>query len=300
VFKAETGRGPEAIFGAQFATLLIGGHVGGSYGGWVFVLFIVAVLGLIGWKIAYGRARTMADLPTSKIASAAQGYVELHGKAYTHNNERMIAPRSRFNCVWYRFVVEEKKGKNWRRVDSGTSTETFVLRDASGDCVVDPEGAEVLPSSKRTWFSEPYRITEWLIRPGDAVYALGAFVSIDPASPQAVADTDASALLAEWKRDRRQLVARFDTNGDGEIDMQEWERARAAAHAQVRENRAVEHNLPQLHVMRKPKDGRTYILSNIDPSGLVRRYRLWTAAQLGILCVAGFTAAVLAVRIHLL
>jgi len=42
------------------------------------------------------------------------------------------------------------------------------------------------------------------------------------------------------------------------------------------------------------------VLANIDPSGLVRRYRLWTAAQLGILCVAGFTAAVLAVRIHLL
>ncbi len=299
-FKSETGRGPEAIFSAQFVTLLVGGHVGGSNGGWVAILLIIAILGLIGWKVAYGRARTMADLPTSKIASAAQGYVELHGKAYTHNDERMIAPRSRFNCVWYRFLVEEKKGKNWKRVDGGISTETFVLRDGSGDCVVDPEGAEVLPSSKRTWFSDPYRITEWLIRPGDAVYALGGFVSIDPADPNADANAEARALLAEWKRNRPALLARFDTNGDGEIDMQEWERARQAAHAEALKNRPPPKAIPQLHMMRKPADGRTYILSNIDPAKLVRRYQLWTMAQLGILCVAGITAAVLAVRIHLL
>ena len=295
--KPGSGFGPETIFAAQTGSLLFGGHIGGTFG-WTLALVCIAGLALVGWKISYGRTRAMADLPTSRVASAAQGYVELHGQALWHEGQRMIAPRSRFNCVWYRFLVEEKKGKNWRKVDSGVSSETFVLRDASGDCVIDPEGAEVLTSSKRTWFSEPYRITEWLIRPGDAVYALGAFVSIDPADPNADAKADTAALLAEWKRDRRKLLERFDANGDGEIDMQEWERVRAAAAAEVSGNHKVQQQLPQLHMMRKPKDGRAYMLSNIDPNGLIRRYKLWTMAQLGIFCIAGGIAAISAVKMH--
>lgn len=289
--------GPETIFGAQTVSLMLGGQMGGT-AGWTLALACIAGLALVGWKISFGRTRVMADLPTSRVASAAQGYVELHGQAHWHEGQRMIAPKSRFNCVWYRFLVEEKKGKNWRKVDGGVSSETFVLRDASGDCIIDPEGAEVLTSSKRTWFSDPYRITEWLIRPGDAVYALGAFVSIDPADPNANAKADTAALLAEWKCDRRKLLERFDSNGDGEIDMQEWERVRAAAAAEVRGTQVAVQQLPQLHVMRKPKDGRAYMLSNIDPNGLIRRYKVWTTVQLGIFCIAGGVAAFSAVKMH--
>jgi len=295
--KPGAGFGPETIFAAQTGSLLFGGHIGGTFG-WTLALICIAGLALVGWKVSYGRTRTMADLPTSRVASAAQGYVELFGQAQWHEGQRMIAPRSRFNCVWYRFLVEEKKGKDWRKVDSGISDATFILRDASGECVIDPEGAEVLTSSKRTWLSEPYRITEWLIRPGDSVYALGAFVSIDPADPNADAKADTAALLAEWKRDRRKLLERFDTNGDGEIDMQEWERVRAAAAEEVSGNQKVQQQLPQLHMMRKPKDGRAYMLSNIDPNGLIRRYKLWTMAQLGIFCIAGGLAAFSAVKMH--
>lgn len=295
--KPGAGFGPETIFAAQTGSLLFGGHIGGTFG-WTLALICIAGLALVGWKVSYGRTRTMADLPTSRVASAAQGYVELFGQAQWHEGQRMIAPRSRFNCVWYRFLVEEKKGKDWRKVDGGISDATFILRDASGECVIDPEGAEVLTSSKRTWLSEPYRITEWLIRPGDSVYALGAFVSIDPADPNADAKADTAALLAEWKRDRRKLLERFDSNGDGEIDMQEWERVRAAAAEEVSGNQKVQQQLPQLHMMRKPKDGRAYMLSNIDPNGLIRRYKLWTMAQLGIFCIAGGLAAFSAVKMH--
>lgn len=295
--KSGAALGPETIFAAQTGSLLFGGHIGGGFG-WTLALICIAGLALVGWKVSYGRTRIMADLPTSRVASAAQGYVELHGQALWHEGQRMIAPKSRFNCVWYRYLVEEKKGKNWRKVESGVSDETFILRDASGDCVVDPEGAEVLTSSKRTWFSEPYRITEWLIRPNDSVYALGAFTSIDPADPNANAKADTAALLAEWKRDRRMLLERFDSNGDGEIDMQEWERVRTAAEAEVRGTQVAVQKLPQLHVMRKPKDGRAYMLSNMDPNNLIRRYKLWTMAQFGILCVAGGFAAFSAVKMH--
>jgi hypothetical protein len=40
---------------------------------------------------------------------------------------------------------------------------------------------------------------------------------------------DVSDLLSEWKKDPVQPKKRFDLDGNGEIDMQEWELARHAA-----------------------------------------------------------------------
>lgn len=71
---------PETIFAAQTGSLLFGGHIGGGFG-WTLALICIAGLALVGWKVSYGRTRVMADLPTSRVASAAQGYVELHGQA---------------------------------------------------------------------------------------------------------------------------------------------------------------------------------------------------------------------------
>ncbi|MEO8136066.1 MAG: hypothetical protein ABI831_19090, partial [Betaproteobacteria bacterium] len=59
------------------------------------------------------------------------------------------------------------------------------------------------------------------------------------------------------------------------------------------------HHMPGLHVMRKPADGRLVVLSNLDPSDLMRRYRWWSIAQFGILCASAAAAAMLAVRLHL-
>src|SRR3546814_15439604 len=70
------------------------------------------------------------------------------------------------------------------------SSDLFVLADGSGDCIIDPHGAQVLPSLKRRWkggtprpieipkktpwFSMgEYRYTEEKICIGDPLYALG-------------------------------------------------------------------------------------------------------------------------------
>src|SRR3546814_2295197 len=74
------------------------------------------------------------------------------------------------------------------------SDDLFVLADGSGDCIIDPHGAQVLPSLKRRWqggmprpieipkktpwFSMgEYRYTEEQICIGDPLYALGMFRS---------------------------------------------------------------------------------------------------------------------------
>jgi len=296
---ARFARGPEAIFAAQTATVLAGFHFAAA-GAWIAVMVAVAALGLVGWKMAFARSRMIADLPTSRVASAAQGYVELQGIAALHDGYRLFSKHGNAPCVWYRFVVDEKMGRNWRRIDDGASPDTFILRDRTGDCVIDPEGAEVLASNRRIWHSAPYRYTEWIIGPGDPLYALGAFSAIDLADPQADLNADIRTLLSEWKRNQPDLIARFDTNGDGKIDLVEWERAREAARAQVASQHRDVHRLPGLHLMRKPADNRLYVLSNLDPAVVLRRFRWWSIAQFGILCASTVAAAALAVRLHLL
>lgn len=46
---------------------------------WMACVALMSVASLIAWVFAQRRRRAIADTPTSRIASAAQGYVELSG-----------------------------------------------------------------------------------------------------------------------------------------------------------------------------------------------------------------------------
>ena len=48
------------------------------------------------------RTRHIEDVPTARVRSAHQGYVELIGTAHTMNGEPIIAPLSNTSCCWYR------------------------------------------------------------------------------------------------------------------------------------------------------------------------------------------------------
>lgn len=64
--------------GLQFLAVLVGA-VQASRTAWILALLSVAGLATVGWWQALARKRLIGDIPTSKIASAAQGYVELQG-----------------------------------------------------------------------------------------------------------------------------------------------------------------------------------------------------------------------------
>jgi hypothetical protein len=57
---------------------------------------------------------------------------------------------------------------------------------------------------------------------------------------------------------------------------------------------------PGVNVLRAPRDGRLFLLSNFDPQRLERRYGWWTRAQLVIAIGAGAAAFWLMVRMALL
>lgn len=243
------------------------------------------------------RASLMRDIPTSRIRSAAQGYVELEGTGTTLPGPKIVAPLSGTHCLWWKYSVHQRvkreKSVTWRTVRSGTSDDLFLLDDATGQCIIDPDGAKVIPSRTHNWHGRSatpergpsagsiflggnYRYYEQLIEAGGPLYAIGAF-----RTQQAWTHTDqesaARALLAEWKKDQPTLLKRFDVNGDGHIDSREWEAARRVAHMQVRREQAknVDHDAPALHIMSR-SPGHPYLLSGINQHKLIRRHH-WQA-----------------------
>ncbi len=265
--------------------------------GWLVILAVIALTSAILWGANYRRSRAIADTPTSRIGSAHQGYVELIGKARPFGDTPLIAPHSRTACVWYRFRIEERHDNKWRSRGEGRSDASFRLQDSSGTVLVDPERAEVVTDHKRRWVDGNMRYTEWLLIVDARVYALGEFATVGGGNAELDHRADVGGLLEDWKRDPHTLRARFDLDGDGEIDLREWDLARRAAQREVLRRHADIRSQPGNHVLRAPRDGRLFVLSNLDPGLLIARYRRWTAIQLGIALTAGIACLVLMFRV---
>lgn len=264
----------------QLALLIVGAQVD-STRGWLMVLSAVAAISLLAWTIAWRHVRAVVDTPTSRIVSAAQGYVELQGVGRPFDGPPIYAHLSLTPCLWYRYLVERRSDNKWLTESRGESDASFILDDGSGSCLVDPEGAQFIADKKRQWREGNYRYTEWLVVEGQDIYALGEFITRGSADLQLNVADDVKQLLAEWKLDPERLKQRFDLDGDGEIGLREWELARAQARREVlAEHRQAQGNA-EVHVMHAPGDGRLYLLATISPDAITFRYRLWVAFHLG-------------------
>lgn len=270
-------------------------------------LAIAALATLIATFIFVKRARLITDTPTAKIRSAPQGYVELSGFGKMLDGPPIHAPLTHAPCVWWWYKIEERRtsysnGKRttrWVTIDQGRSDALFLLVDDTGECIVDPEAAKVIPEVKHRWHGSSrrpasgpksggfslfgkYRYLEHRIAPLHPLYALGQFRS-QGVHHEFDEQGDVRELLAEWKRDEATLLREFDADGNGEIDLEEWERVRVRAVEQVREKLADQAANPDVHVLARPSDRRPFILSAVPQETLVRRYRI----QAG-LAFAGF------------
>jgi len=264
---------------------------------WPYALLAMSAVSFFAWVANYRRYRHIHDLPTSKVASAAQGYVELFGRTELLPGELLASKLSRTPCCWYSFEIEEKGSNNkWKTLDSGSSVAHFLLVDDTGQCVISPEGAEVLTRDHKTWAQLDRRFTEWLLLPKSVIYAIGEFSTTTAAAVAAGEErADVGALLAEWKQNKREMRERFDLDRDGKISMKEWELARLQARREVRtrlaemQSRSVE----GVHLLRKPGDGRLFLLANELPDKIGSRYRYWSWAHLVVFLAAGSAGLVM-------
>jgi hypothetical protein len=289
--------GPQWLSGGAHVLILAAAAHAETAAAWPYALIGMACVSFCAWLANHRRYRQIRDLPTSRVASAAQGYVELFGRADALPGAPVTSPLGGQPCCWYAFQIDERDSDNrWRTVQRGSSVEHFLLVDDTGQCIVSPEGAEVLGSHSRQWEQGEQRYSEDLLLPQSRLYALGEF-STATAAATAVADEreDVSALLNEWKVNREALLERFDLNRDGAIDLKEWELARLAARREVRNRRAANGAPPVegVHLLRKPADGRLFLLAAEMPDALGARYRFWSWIHLAIFFGAGTAGLVM-------
>jgi hypothetical protein len=266
--------------GAHVLLLGMGLQIEGRLG-WLIALPLMSVVSLYAWLANLRRLHMVNDMPTSQIASAAQGYVELIGRAQLDAAQPLQAKLSHFDCCWYRYEIEERDSRDeWRSTENGDSAEPFVIKDRTGLCTIDPAGAEVLCARKQVWIEGDYRYTEWRIHGGDQVYALGEFSTRSAMPGPAQAREGLDTILREWKADRSDLLRRFDLDRNGELSMQEWGLARAAAKREVRRDIERTSRQPDIDILARPADGRLFLLSNYELKGIERRFTLWSWAHL--------------------
>lgn len=273
----------QQLTSASYLGLLFGGLNFRQSSAGLVCLGLMAVVALVAWVLTYQRARAVADVATSRIGSAAQGYVELTGRASGGASELLRSPFSATECVWYRYRVLERDGDNdWCEVERGASTTTFELSDGSGVCRVDPEHAELLGAHRRETIRDHQKQVEEMLLRGSSIYVLGEFHTLGSTDTALSASADVSALLADWKKDRAELLRRFDADGNGEIDLQEWEVARRQAIKTVEQQHHEMRQTSELSVVRAPTDGRMFLISTLPPHQLRRRYFWWSLFHLGV------------------
>lgn len=272
----------------------------------------------------FHKGRTIENTPTAKIRSAQQGYVELTGKAQAIEGRLVVAPLTGTRCCWYSYRIDKRANKGWRRVDGGVSETLFLISDDTGECVIDPKGAEVHARGRKLWYghsreasafqsSKPaatessilsltrllmtpvgpggrFRYSEACIHVGDDLYAAGLFKSFDDIDHNETRREMTLEILKSWKEDQPSLLDRFDTNGDRRIDIDEWELAREEAKRIAGERQRAQELSRHLHIMSKPGSlRRPFLLSTLSESRMIRNYRLRAGLAITAFFLSGGT-----------
>ncbi len=266
---------------------------------WIGTAVTSAIAAYLFWRMVcwYQHARLIENIPTARVRSAPQGYIELIGEAKMMEGLATFSPLSHTRCVWYRYKIEEKvreyHGKDgfrtrWRVVKQDTSEEVFLLKDDTGECAIDPDDAQVITRGNQVWYKHDAlpakRYTEWTILEGEPLYAMGLFKSVASVDDQTIRQ-QVSQKLREWKQDQNQLIQRYDTDGDGTINETEWQQVRHDATIAVKRDIGARAKEKQLSIMTdSPHKSQPYIISTVPEQKLISRYqRRALAAMLGFI-----------------
>lgn len=241
----------------------------------------------------YWRLLKITEAPISTIAAAAQGYVELFGKAST--DKPLKTPYQDIPCVWYRSSVYANRENDDDKVadlvsmmplEYTESKTVFTLDDGTAQCKVDPQGAEVIYFEARTWRKNDHRYVEEYLPVGKPLYVIGNLDTRKDILDEAALNSAVGTKLADWKTRPQQLLNRYDQNLNGQIDMEEWELARRDAINEVKAEHAMQTNLSNKNgsdfTLAKPA-GKLFLISAKSPNQLRASYKMWVAAHLGVL-----------------
>ena len=252
--------------------------------------FAAAAVSLWAWVHSRRHYRAINDIPTARLSSAPQGQVELSGRGDMMPEYPVVSPLTALPCLWFDFKVEKGNGKQRRIIRQGTSDMPFALRENELSAMVLPEGARVISRHSQTWRRGDETYTESVLLKDEPLYVLGEYVHDWVESNGHSLDKQAGALLQEWKDDQSALKARFDADGNGVIDMPEWDAARRQAQQDVLSGRQLPTNTAK-QCIRKPSFGGPFIISNYSAQQLASRFRRWAWLHLAVFIMALAAAA---------
>lgn len=244
-------------------------------------LYGLVMLALLAFAFNLWRYSAIATAPASTIAAAAQGYIELNGIA--SKEPPISSPLHGVPCVWFRSWAYARDHKNlWRLVDYTQSDEVFQLEDDSGTCTVNPLGAEVVHMLKRTSYKHNHRYVEEYLPANKPLYLIGHLDTRHHFSSDETIKKDMGHLIKGWKENPTKMLFRFDLDRNGEIDLDEWEKARSQAREEVERQQMNQAHTGDFEIT-EPSNGQLFLLSGMSPEFIRTSYRCWVITHLAVL-----------------
>jgi len=176
----------------------------------------------------------ISDIPTSKLRSVSAGLVEVKGRITA--NEVFISPISGAECVFFRYrkykKVRTRDADYWNIIEMGEGIPSkCFINDDTGLIALNLKNAEINVKSPAKYtatykemeagfipgFFSNIKYEEETIQTGESVYVLGT------AKPESQS-IQFGAFLSEAKKNPAN-IERFDMDGNGVLDQQEWELA---------------------------------------------------------------------------
>jgi hypothetical protein len=231
--------------------------------------------GFMLWLRALGMRTTMTSVPTARLASAPQGYVELNGRA-----RRLSAEFSALRPHWLWQRITRSRGTPALEVTEAP----FCFSDGAATAVILPEGADVICKNRYAERNGNARTVTESIHSGETLYVLGYLSSVDDVSDLAA---EAERMASDIRLDPA-ARRRFDADGDGRLDIRESLKLHASAYKMAQERATGQ----QTHVISRPPDGRPYIISTVPIPLMSARFLAysWLGLALGLAGVVSATA----------
>lgn len=247
---------------------------------WFLLLSTALAFSIFAAIFNYWRLLKITEAPISTIASAAQGYIELHGVATTI--KPFNTPYHGIPCVWYRASVYANRLENPysekvvdnRLLEYSESDTLFQLKDETGTCMVNPKGAEIIFFEKRTFVKNEHRYVEEYLPAGKKLYVLGQLDTRHDQVDNDVINKAVSNILTDLKARPQQMLNRYDHNRNGQIDMDEWELARQDAIKQANAKYAMSAHTGSFTLV-QPSENHLFLISAQAPHELSASYRSW-------------------------
>ncbi|HMA86037.1 MAG TPA: GIDE domain-containing protein [Desulfosalsimonadaceae bacterium] len=245
--------------------------------------------------------RMVENTPTSKIRSHSMGMTELTGRArpyYDLRTSHTLTQCIFFECRYYRYQRTDN-GQQWRLTRTVSSGKLpFYIEDDTGRVLVNPKGAyysltrarqtirgRFIPTLAIKLDDPNTRVIEDLIAIGAKVYVLGS------AHLQRHGQTHRERLMDKLRSVKQDAskMARYDQNGDGHIDAEEWDAAREdIEHNVYAESLTSGSGDYETVVIEKPKFGVLPFIVADSEKGLLRKFaiRSWLFFASGALAFA--------------